>query len=293
MLLSQLRTALSQAALPYVPVDLLNQPNKYIQLHRVKDCCKVLYTSSIAFQLEKTQKIPALEIATAIASRLSALAELMSATEDNFSVQVVPPGWIYFHVGALTVAKRLQSLAQAPPWWGDREVGRWSDRVMGEMPRLSLSSSHLFAVQYAHARCCSLIRLAHRQGLISLREPEPHVSPPVWSMNAPDPIPWLDANHQLRLVDSAECDLLRSLLQLLDYISCCYPSPHLPISPWEKAALDLSQAFQNFHSGCQIWGEVRMNSQLAQARIGLVMATQSVLWLLLQEWCGVYPLLEL
>ncbi len=285
MLLSQLQMALSQAALPYVPVELLNQPNKYIQLYRVKDCCKVLYTSGVAFQLEKAQKIPALEIATAITSRLSALAELMSATEDDFSVQVVPPGWIYFYVGALTVAKRLQSLAQAPPWWGDGE--------MGEVLRLSLSSSQLFAVQYAHARCCSLVRLAHRQGLISLSEPEPQVSPPFWSVSAPDPIPWLDANQQLCLVDPAECNLLRSLLQLLDDISCCYPSPHHPTSPsWEKAALDLSQAFQNFHSRCQIWGEVRMNSELAQARIGLVMATQSVLWLLLQG-CSVYPLLEL
>ncbi|MHC5827514.1 MAG: DALR anticodon-binding domain-containing protein, partial [Nostoc sp.] len=133
----------------------------------------------------------------------------------------------------------------------------------------------LFAVQYAHARCCSLVLLAHREGLIKLRKPVSNTSPAFWSVIAPNPIPWLNCDGTLRLNHPDEHRLIAELVQVVDNIECPDVSGSVK---WEKVALNLSQAFEKFWSNCRIWGEVKITSpEIAQARLGLLMATQSVL----------------
>jgi arginyl-tRNA synthetase len=52
--------------------------------------------------------------------------------------------------------------------------------------------------------------------------------------------------------------------------------------------------FLTFYSQCRIWGEVKTATpQLAQARLGLILATQPLLHLLLQDLLGVPAPLEL
>ncbi|MHC5610042.1 MAG: DALR anticodon-binding domain-containing protein [Nostoc sp.] len=149
----------------------------------------------------------------------------------------------------------------------------------------------LFAVQYAHARCCSLVLLAHREGLIQLRKPVPNASPAFWSVIAPNPISWLNCDGTLRLNHPDERQLIAELVQVVDNIKC----PDISGSvKWEKIALNLSQAFEKFWSNCRIWGEVKITSpEVAQARLGLLMATQSVLRYVLEEHLGVFAPLEL
>ncbi|XZN96275.1 MAG: DALR anticodon-binding domain-containing protein [Microcoleus sp.] len=61
-----------------------------------------------------------------------------------------------------------------------------------------------------------------------------------------------------------------------------------------KLANSLSTAFQTFYSQCRIWGEVkRENLKLAQARLGLVLATQSLLRFILEELLNAVAPLEL
>ena len=264
-----------------------------IPLRAVKGGTQVVYVSAIALKLANAWKTAVLDIATLIAAHLLPADESnhssTNAALQNFTVKVVPPGWIYLQLSDVGTAAWLQHLAQAPPWVGSRwdceQVSRWDCEQVENYPR------RLFDSQYAHARCCSLLRLAHREGIIELAEPDLQISPHFWSVKAPDPIPWLDSDQKLRLVHPAERSLIFDLLTLLDDLYCI--SRSRPIEG-EKSASNLSQVFLTFYSQCRIWGEVKTeNPQLAQARLGLILATQSLLHLLLQDLLGVPAPLEL
>jgi hypothetical protein len=293
LLLSRLQVALGL----YVSDNLVlnKQQERHIPVHRAKNDNRVLYVSGIALQLSGTMNIPPLEIATALSSKLvvdvanlacGAESSPAAALSQDFTVQVVPPGWIHLELTEPAIAAWLQCLSQV-------ELRRFSPPPHHPTTPPPLSdSSRLFAVQYAHARCCSLVRLAHGEGLIMLKEPELDNTPRVFLAVAPNPIPWLNCDQKLRFCHPAERALIAQLVGLLDDLY--YACPSRQTVDWEKAALNLSQAFQNFYSCCRIWGEVKIQTpHLAQARLGLVIVTQAVLRLLLQDMLGVWALLEL
>ena len=264
-----------------------------IPLHKGRDDKRFLYTSSVSLGLSKSQNRKAMELASAIASDISGICG------EVFSIQIVPPGLIHFELTHSTLATWLQSLVVRSGEWG---VGSGGVGEAGEdegdkannqcpMPNAQCPMPNLFAVQYAHARCCSLVLLAHREGLIKLREPVPNTSPVFWSVISPNPLPWLNCDGTLRLNHPDERRLIGELIQVVDNIECADVKGSVK---WEKVALSLSQAFEKFWCNCRIWGEVKITSpELAQARLGLLMATQSVLRLVLEESLGVFAPLEL
>lgn len=258
LLLSRLQAALS---LYVSQTSILNKKRDYhISLYRAQDHRSVLYISAIALQLSAAENTPALEIATALTT-------LIRSFSQEFTVQVVPPGLIHLEIAQPYVAAWLQYLTQG-------EQGR-----INSISHLCLSPSRIFAIQYAHARCCSLLRMADREGLITLLS-SPPASPAPLLLLDPQPIPWLNGN-QLRLGHASELALISQLLELLDDLY--WPNPSHSFIDYEKAAFNLSEVFQTFYSCSRIWGEVkRLIPHLAQARLGLVLATQSVLRLLLQ-----------
>ncbi|MDZ8237718.1 MAG: DALR anticodon-binding domain-containing protein [Nostoc sp. ChiQUE01a] len=248
--------------------------------------------------MSNSQNRKAMKLANAIAIDLSA------TCGDAFNVQIVPPGWIHFELIDSALAAWLQSLAGGKGELGSEgaaEIGgeRITDaqyfsmrgRANGYAQYKCPIPHALFPVQYAHARCCSLVLLAHREGLIELREPLANSSPNFWSVISPNPIPWLNCDGRLRLNHPDERRLISELVGMVDNIEC----PHVNGSvKWEKAALNLSQAFENFWCNCRIWGEVKIVSpELAQARLGLLMATQSVLKFVLEENLKIFAPLQL
>ncbi len=281
--------------------------NQKIPLYKDRDESRVLYISGVSLGLSKSQNRKAMELASAIASDLS------RTCGDVFSIQIVPPGWIHFELTHSKLATWLQSLAVGGAWgiidtpMPHAQFPMTAVAPFGETPSPLASPlgrrphclpnsqfpipNSLFAVQHAHARCCSLVLLAHREGLIKLREPVPNISPAFWSVISPQPLPWLNCDGRLRLNHPGERRLIAELIQVVDNIEC----PDISGSvKWEKVALSLSQAFENFWSNCRIWGEVKITSpELAQVRLGLLMATQSLLRYVLEENLGVFAPLEL
>ncbi len=243
----------------------------HISLKRAKQAGRVLYVCAIAQQLSKTLNEPPGEIATALAQLV-----LCQTDGQDFTVQVVEPGWIYLELTQSYLASLLQHLTQAPPLL-KRQGGGGN---LGD-----------FELQYTHARCCSILQLAHTEKLIHLQRVDSDTKSALWLPISPNPIPWFNC-EQICPCHPAQWALMSQLLTILDDLYCPCPSRQ-PIN-WHKAALNLSQAFQTFYSQCRIWGEVKsQNIHLAQARLGLVLITQSVLRLLLQDQLGIIAPSEL
>ena len=258
-----------------------------IPLQRTKDYRRVQYISAIALKLANIWQQPAIDVADRIAAHCSQQEENSSfLSREDFTVEVVPPGMILFELTDKGVAAWLQRLIDNSPPIGNTEFFDAGDRV--------------FPIQYSHARCCSLLRLAHRDRIVTLDECDRHTSPQHWQLITPNPIPWLNSNNRLRLFQSAELSLVSQLLTTLDHIAPVNNIPALDLlsperSPnWIKLANALSEAFQAFYSQCRIWGEVKTEQpKLAQARLGLVIATQALLQFILQDLLGVFAPREL
>lgn len=239
-------------------------------LYQGRDDSRVLYISGLALQLAKSDHQTTMDIASEITSGLSAMGG------GVFKVETVPPGWIHLELTDRFLAAWLQNLVVT-------SLGGCGEMEKGKITLLKPSS--LFMIQYAHARCYSLVRLADHEGLIKLKEAH---QPNLTSLVPVENIPWLNHEDKLRFTHPAEGRLITKLVEAVDSLECS------GTDNWGKVALDLSQAFEPFWCRCRIWGEVKIASpQLAQARVGLIMATQSVLRCLLVDKLGVFAPLEL
>ncbi|MBD0265133.1 MAG: glutamate acetyltransferase [Tolypothrix sp. T3-bin4] len=255
--------------------------NDKINLYKSRDINRILYISGVALQLSKSQNRKGIEIACAIASHISA------NSGDELIIEIVPPGYIYLVLTDPILAAWLQCLTERI--WRDGKRGGAGEVGRGETQ--IENSSRLFAAQYAHARCCSLLRLAQQEGLIKFGDKNVNTSSAFGSVISPNPIPWLNCDRKLRFSHSASRRLISELVQVVDDLECLYEAGS---AHWQKAAINLSQAFELFWCNCRIWGEVKItSSELSQARLGLVIATQSVLKFLLEEKLGIFALVEL
>jgi arginyl-tRNA synthetase len=249
-----------------------------IPLNRSKDTARVLYLSAIALKLAKTWQQTPQTIAATVAKTLEPLCY------PDFAVKVAPGGIIELELTDPGLAVWLQRLAQT-------NLPLPESRLLSPV----VSADRLFPIQYSHARCCSLLRMAHRDRIISIAQPDVATAPQIWSLADPNPIPWIDDGDRLRLVHPAERSLISQLLTVLDNL---YPifevkNSEKPVN-YFKLANSLSEAFQIFYSQCRIWGEVKIEQpKLAQARVGLILATQSLLRFILENFLNAIAPLEL
>jgi arginyl-tRNA synthetase len=278
--------------------QLLNQ----IPLNKVKDTRKVWYVSAIAFKLaqiyNRDSSIVAQRIIeefnqpmghTAVAFHQSdpffLLEDVWESVRQQSLVWVKPPGWICWQFNDIGLATWLQKVIDQPLSWGDRHLFNQSFNKDNHFLRNSTNS--LFLIQHSHARCCSLLRLAHCEQIICLAHADG--APSILQILTPKPIPWLTTDQTSNLTHAAEQALISDLITTIDHL---YDLED--VSSILKLAQTLSQGFQNFHAACPIFGEIKTaNLAIAQARLGLVLATQILLCLILQDIMGQPAPLEL
>ncbi|MBW4489407.1 MAG: hypothetical protein KME12_16595 [Trichocoleus desertorum ATA4-8-CV12] len=298
---------------------LLGEIDLPISLQRVKGTLPVLYRSAIALQLAKPCRQPGLKLAGAIAEGFSQGAIAQEGSDcsglgikevilRNFTVKVDPPGWLSFELATSGLAAWLQCLTQAYVPLLEQEYDLVSQGFpLGFTPEHALPNSSdfsrgqvfdLFTVQYAHARCAALLRLAGRHGMTGdLTNTDQNLP----SAIAPQPIPWLSAAGELRLTHASEQSLVFALIdtadQLLDLITSAAIAQSPPLG-WqakvERLVSALAQAFLDFYAACRLWGEVQQRDPaLVQARLGLVLATQLMLQGILRDFLGLMAPTEL
>ncbi|MEQ8996203.1 MAG: DALR anticodon-binding domain-containing protein [Coleofasciculus sp. B1-GNL1-01] len=310
-----------------LPIAAQLTPNT-VPLHRTSISNYVCYRSAIALKLSSAWQQTPLDIAHQLTEALLTLSQESADTIGiNFTVEVLPPGWILFRLGDRALATYLQECFKIP-YFPSVSPNDLNDKFHPKGGRGNREKSQhnqpdsdqLFPIQYIHARCCSLLRLADEQGLIEITDtgggedvgdgrdggdggageageaggdkeelfPVTTHQPPIMIVS-PNPIPWLqdtgDSDREsvrLRLTHPAEWDLIVQLFDLLDVMSAS------DCQRWVKQGLIVSEACNQFYKFCRIWGEVKIHDlPLAQARLGLIGVTQVVLRSLLQEQLGV------
>jgi arginyl-tRNA synthetase len=287
LLQQQLIAAMNLAGTDIAPANLpsdLKLMSQMIPLHRLSDNAFAVYRCAIAFKLAPLWQLPAFDIANQLVASLPINTQNTSNQIClDFTIEVVFPGWINFRLSSQGLAAWLQQSLQTSP------------NQQGQLDKNQKEAHNLFPAQYAHARCCSLLRLAHQQDLIKLQDLS--FKTLSYPFIEPHPIPWLDNDQQvntttgqvqLRLVHPAEQHLIAQLLDWQDAINIQNQGSSI------KLASALSNAFETFYSSCRILGEVKIDTpKLAQARLGLLGLTQIILRSLLQDQLGVAAPTEL
>lgn len=255
-----------------------------------KDCCQVSYISNAAFIFSKYLDIPPLEIAKNCAT-FYAQAETHS---QDFVITAVPPGFLQLKLTNPKLAYWLQHLPFLPLRLPNFPFPEYT---------ICLGKYNVFAVQYAYSRCYSLLQLAQREGSITLAEISaskiksifPHLSTvgqecSILIIDNPQLLSWLNYTQRSQFFHPAEYALVIQLVKVIDEF---YSSNQLNLDYWAKIALNVSQALAEFYKHCRIFGETNAQEpKLAQGRLGLILATYTILKLLLQR-LGVFAPQEL
>jgi hypothetical protein len=196
-----------------------------------------------------------------------------------------PQGWLYAQFSASALSQWLQIMLESPPPVLEPAS---SDPVSGISP-----DPCWFQLQYVHARCCSLLRLAQTQQVFT----DTASSLDKANILLPQPIPWLTTHHQWRLQNIAEKRVLTLLWQLPQLWSS-QSLLHGRGAPWADFETSLkstlswpppnsrlrqqttvwSEAFLHFYGECRLFttNPTPEHLALSQARLALIGLVQRV-----------------
>ncbi len=250
-----------------------------LRLKRLYAASEILYSSSLPHWLAAQNKRNTTEIAVEIVNLLCAYItgfsndrmypELPTQLLHHLKVEASSSGMILFR-------------------FEDGAIAYWLDYLLHSSLLLRFGgNSHpfltppvqLFAIQHSHARCCSLLRLAHQEQLIQLNQP--HAQPTQWAFIEPDTIRWLNAKSQLQTRYAAEWNVINWLLLALDQI---VEQPALSLKRVIFLAEEGSKAFQTLHRTLPLFGDFRTQPRdRIHAHLALILMTQRMLQFLLQQ----------
>jgi hypothetical protein len=266
------------------------------------------YVSTIAHQLAAKLALTPLEMCQNLDIPLPALTVEAQSSRLKLECWCNPGGYIYCQLSDEAISTWLNYIHDLPLQQLDspEERLRQRDNISSFSERLmELPSGKIDLARYAHARCCSLLRLADGAKLVTISAS--------WQLSQS---PWLqDLLHQENRLTGrlnpifehpVEQRLMQVLMTVIDAIyghNCLSGSADFesdrqnlteishrsPKSPnWVKLTLDLAQGWLEFHRHCQVFGDLKShNPHLAIARCGLTAISRRYLELLLTKYLGV------
>jgi hypothetical protein len=205
-------------------------------------------------------------------------------------------GYIYFQVTVESIEQWLNYIHDLP-------------LDLNPNPQFD-DTSHNMAV-YAHARCCSLLKLAQSERIIALTE-DWRLVEPIFSHQRPIASARTCGKNPLQAITSrlyehpTEERLIQVLMRVLDSIyerdwlqrsdrDRCNSTANVQQTPnWSKLTLALAQSWLDFYRDCRIFGDLKhQNPHLAIARCGLSAIVRRYLQLLLENYLGIHAPIEL
>ena len=260
------------------------------------------YVSTIAHQLAAKLALTPLEVCQNLDIPLPVLTVEAQSSSLKLECWYNPGGYIYCQLSDEAISTWLNYIHDLPLQQIDssEERLRQRDNISSFSEQsVELASGKIDLARYAHARCCSLLRLADGAKLVSISAN--------WQLSQS---PWLQnlLHQENRLTGRLnpifehpiEQRLIQVLMTVLDAIyghnwllgsadfesdrqSSIEISHRSPKSPnWAKLTIDLAQCWLEFHRHCQVFGDLKsQNPPLAIARCGLTAISRRYLELLL------------
>lgn len=289
------------------PPHLTHQPLPLRLVHDLGREQPIVYRCPIPLQLARYNSRSAAELAQQLASlwyqvslrdrptQVSAVPDrnndpYLNRLWQSWTVEGLPTGWLEFVLSDEGLMIWLQGWGEvgcegqfSPSKWeiAATERGEGQQLFAHNTPPAQSVADRGFVVQYHHARCCSLLRLAQQEGIIHQSPSLDQRSPRVIGMLSS--LPWHNPQGQWQWQHPTEYRLLWQLIWLTDRL-WGENLEHLSAAEALREALSLCQVFEAFDKSCRIWGAVNIKTpELAQVRLGLVGITATILRILLED----------
>jgi hypothetical protein len=249
------------------------------------------YVSTIAHQLAAKSALTPLEICQNLDIPIPTLTVVKQSVHLELDFWYNESSYIYFQLAPKSIEIWLNYIH-------DLSLEQLSCNAT-----FTLTGSIDLAI-YAHARCCSLLKLAAAEKIVRVTAD--------WLLDLEYSKNRLTPESNCIFEHPAEQQLIQTLMAVLDAIYSdnrqLDSSQSEPISQismggfnghrkspnWTKLAIDLAQSWLEFDRHCQIFGDIKQkNPRLAIARCMLTAISRRYLQVLLENYLGVEAAVEL
>jgi hypothetical protein len=256
------------------------------------------YVSTIAHQLAAKSPLTPLEICQNLDLLIPTLAVVEGSVQLELDCWYNEASYIYFQLTAKSIELWLNYLQDLP-------------LEQLEYSRNSISTESIDLSIYAHARCCSLLKLAANEKIVKITT-DWQISRSNWLLDPASVKNRLTTESNCIFEHLAEQQLIKTLMAVLDAIysdnwqlESSQPESndrinrggsngHRKSPNWTKLTIDLAQSWLEFDRRCQIFGDIKaQNPRLAIARCMLTAISRHYLQVLLENYLGVEAAVEL
>jgi hypothetical protein len=247
------------------------------------------YVSTIAHQLAAKSALTPLEICQNLDIPILALTDVERSAHLELDCWHNEASYIYFQLVPKSIELWLNYIHDLPlEQLGCNGISTPTRSSLAE-PLPWRNGTRIDLAIYAHARCCSRLKLAAAEKIVKITAD--------WLLDAVSTQNRLTTQSNCIFEHPAEHQLIQTLMAVLDAIYSDLPqlsNGHQKSPNWTKLTIDLAQSWLEFDRHCQIFGEIKyQNPRLAIARCGLTAISRRYLQVLLENYVGVEAAVEL